>query len=160
MSVCDNVMTEPGTCPVPITLHLMDNTWLGQVKPHGLRSRSVVALMVPIIGEKDPGGWHGACPHSPCASGTPDLPSGCTRCQAPPPGAFLEAPWAALPCSDAPELQGLAVCNLAPLFLRNFPPPLLYILATEVRFQGLCFGILLVPLASYFTCFQFSQMPF
>lgn len=105
-------MTEPGTCPVPITLHLLDKTWFGQVKPHGLRSCPVVALMVPIIGEKDPGGWHGACPHSPCVFGTPDLPSDCTRSQAPPPGPFLEASWAALPCSGALELQGLASVQL------------------------------------------------
>lgn len=113
-------MTEPGTCPVPGTLHLLDNTWPGQVKPQGLRSRSVVALMVPTIGE-DPGGWHGACAHSLCAFGTPDLPSGCTRCQAPPPGPFLEAPWAALPCSDTPELQGLAGVQLGSSLPQELP---------------------------------------
>ena len=66
VGACDNRMTEPVTCPGPIMWCLLGNAWLGQVKPHGLRSRSLVALMVPIVGEKDPGGQHGACPHSLC----------------------------------------------------------------------------------------------
>lgn len=63
-----------------------------------------------IVGEKDPGGQHGACPHSPCVA--PDLPSDCARSQAPPPGLSWKLPGEPFPAQE-PWAAGPAGMQLA-----------------------------------------------